>query len=206
MKAKGPEHSSGRIERFLQLTAHDNIQIVQPTTPAQIFHLLRRQVVRPYQQAPRGIHSQEPAAAPGCDFQPPGIGPGGVSSDPGRSPGIRNVAAVKRLVFCSGRVYFDLAKTRKGKGIAPISASSGSSSLYPVPDLELQALLARYPNTREIIWAQDEPRNQGPWRFMAHHLAQLSQSADTCLCGPAGILGPRHRHCQPPQEAIGGNH
>jgi len=171
-EGQGPEHSSGRIERFLQLTAHDNIQIAQPSTPSQMFHLLRRQVVRPYRRplivfTPKSL-LRHPDAVSGMQefvkgaFQPILDDP--MDLDP---------SAISRLVFCSGRVYFDLARVRKEKNLRHV-ALLRVEQLYPVPDLELQAILARYSKTKEIIWAQDEPRNQGPWRFMAHHLAQFS--------------------------------
>ena len=169
-EGQGPEHSSGRIERFLQLTAHDNIQIAQPSTPAQIFHLLRRQVVRPYRRplivfTPKSLLRHADAVsglqelAQGA-FQP-------VLGDPDDL----DAMAITRLVFCSGRVYYDLARIRKERALTHIGLIR-VEQLYPVPDLELQAVLARYPKTKEYVWAQDEPRNQGPWRFMAHHLTE----------------------------------
>ncbi len=173
-EGQGPEHSSGRIERFLQLTAHDNIQIAQPSTPAQIFHLLRRQVVRPYRRplivfTPKSLlrHADATSAlqelAQGA-FQP-------ILDDPDAP----DPAHVSRIVFCSGRVYYDLAKARRDKQLSHI-ALIRVEQLYPVADLELQALLARYTKAAEIVWAQDEPRNQGPWRFMAHHLARFCKN------------------------------
>ena len=171
-EGQGPEHSSGRIERFLQLTAHDNIQIIQPSTPAQMFHVLRRQIVRPYRKplilfTPKSLLRHPEAISPltklaeGC-FQP-------VLDD------TENIAPeiITRLVFCSGRIYYDLARTRKESALEHI-ALVRVEQLYPVPDIELKILLERYPNAQELIWAQDEPRNQGPWRFIAHHLRQLS--------------------------------
>jgi 2-oxoglutarate dehydrogenase E1 component len=82
-------------------------------------------------------------------------------------------AKVTRLVFCSGRVYFDLAHARKEKGLAHV-ALLRVEQYYPLPDEEIKAELVRYPNVTEIVWAQDEPQNQGAWRFMAYHLKQLS--------------------------------
>ncbi len=171
-EGQGPEHSSGRIERFLQLTAHDNIQIIQPSTPAQMFHVLRRQVVRPYRKplilfTPKSLLRHPDAVSPLRELAAGGFQP--LLDD------VANTTPenVNRLVFCSGRVYYDLARARKEKGLENI-ALIRVEQLYPFPDNELKALLDRYSNAQEMVWAQDEPRNQGPWRFMAHHLRQLS--------------------------------
>jgi 2-oxoglutarate dehydrogenase E1 component len=90
-------------------------------------------------------------------------------------PDAPDPAKVSRLVFCSGRVYYDLAKARRDKQLSHI-ALIRVEQLYPVADLEFQALLARYAKAGELVWAQDEPRNQGPWRFMAHHLARFCKT------------------------------
>jgi 2-oxoglutarate dehydrogenase E1 component len=169
-EGQGPEHSSGRIERFLQLTAHDNIQIVQPSTPAQMFHLLRRQVVRPFRKplivfTPKSLLRHPDAISALSELAKSGFQP---LLD---SPEVSDPEAITRLVFCSGRIYYDLARARKDSALEHI-ALVRVEQLYPVPDIELQRLLQRYPNVRELVWAQDEPRNQGAWRFMAHHLRQ----------------------------------
>jgi 2-oxoglutarate dehydrogenase E1 component len=171
-EGQGPEHSSGRIERFLQLTAHDNIQIVQPSTPAQMFHVLRRQVVRPYRKplilfTPKSLLRHPDAISPLTELSQNGFQP--VLDNPGSTAPEK----VKRLVLCSGRIYYDLARVRQEKSLDHI-ALIRIEQLYPVPDAELIALIGRYPNAEALIWAQDEPRNQGAWRFMAHHLGQLS--------------------------------
>ncbi|MEW5786903.1 MAG: 2-oxoglutarate dehydrogenase E1 component [Pseudomonadota bacterium] len=171
-EGQGPEHSSGRIERFLQLAAHDNIQIIQPSTPAQMFHMLRRQVVRPYRRplivfTPKSLLRHADASSALTELSQGGFQP--VLDDPANP----DPANVTRLVFCSGRVYYDLARVRKEKGLEHI-ALIRTEQLYPVPDLELRALLGRYAKAGEFAWAQDEPRNQGPWRFMAHHLGRLT--------------------------------
>lgn len=165
-EGQGPEHSSGRIERFLQLAAHDNIQITQPTTPAQMFHLLRRQVVRPYRKplivfTPKSL-LRHPDASSSLDelisgtFQP--VIDEIDTLDPNR---------ITRLVFCSGRLYYDLLRTRRAQETEYI-AIIRVEQLYPWPDQELDALLARYPNVDDIVWAQDEPLNQGAWRYAAY--------------------------------------
>lgn len=171
-EGQGPEHSSGRIERFLQLTAHDNIQIAQPSTPAQMFHVLRRQVVRSYRKplilfTPKSLLRHPDAISPLAELSQNSFQP--VLDSP------ENCAPenVKRLVLCSGRIYYDLARARHEKALEHI-ALLRIEQLYPVPDVELRTLIERYPNAETLIWAQDEPRNQGAWRFMAHHLRQLS--------------------------------
>jgi len=171
-EGQGPEHSSGRIERFLQLTAHDNIQIVQPSSPAQMFHLLRRQVVRPYRKplivfTPKSLLRHPDATSPLAElaqgqFQP--VLDNREKIDP---------VKITRLVLCSGRIYYDLARVRKDRALDQI-ALVRIEQLYPLPDIELSQMLQCYANLEELIWAQDEPRNQGPWRFIAHHLHQIS--------------------------------
>jgi 2-oxoglutarate dehydrogenase E1 component len=176
-EGQGPEHSSGRIERFLQLSAHDNIQVVQPSTPSQIFHLLRRQIVRPYRRplvvfTPKSLLRHPEAVSSLKDLSQGAFQ--AILDDPAEL----NSADVTRLVFCSGRIYYDLNKTCRERNVRHI-ALIRVEQLYPVPDLELKAVMARYPKVETIVWAQDEPRNQGPWRFMAHHLSQQSKLRPT---------------------------
>ena len=172
-EGQGPEHSSGRIERFLQLAAHDNIQITQPSTPAQIFHLLRRQVVRPYRKplivfTPKSLLRHPAAVSPIEDLATGAFLPvveDAIGDDP---------EAITRLVFCSGRIYFDLVRARAEHSLDRI-ALIRVEQLYPVADEELRAVFRKYPAAEDIVWAQDEPRNQGAWRFMAHHLRSLGR-------------------------------
>ncbi len=172
-EGQGPEHSSGRIERFLQLTAHDNIQIIQPSTPAQIFHVLRRQIVRPYRKplilfTPKSLLRHPEATSPLSELAK------GAFQPLLESPENTAPENIKRLVFCSGRIYYDLIRVKKERALDHI-ALIRIEQLYPVPDTELSDLFAHYNKAEELIWAQDEPRNQGAWRFMAHHLRQLSR-------------------------------
>lgn len=177
-EGQGPEHSSGRIERYLQLAAHDNFQVAQPSTPAQIFHVLRRQVVRPYRKplilfTPKSL-LRHPETVSGLDelaqgrFQP-------VLDDP-RAP---EPALVRRLVFCSGRIYYDLLRACRereeaGKTGTRHIALIRVEQLYPLPDLEIRQILERYPAVTGITWAQDEPQNQGAWRFIAFQIRMAS--------------------------------
>ncbi len=165
-EGQGPEHSSGRIERFLQLAAHDNFQIVQPTTPAQMFHLLRRQVVRPYRKplivfTPKSL-LRHPDAVSSLDELARGAFQPLLDEVDALDP-----AQVTRLVFCSGRLYYDLLRTRRARESQDI-AIIRIEQLYPWPDLEMAELLARYPSVNDIVWAQDEPLNQGAWRYAAY--------------------------------------
>ena len=165
-EGQGPEHSSGRIERFLQLAAHDNFQIVQPTTPAQMFHLLRRQIVRPYRKplivfTPKSL-LRNPEAGSRLDELTQG----------GFLPLIDEIDdldrhEITRLVFCSGRIYYDLLRERRARGLTHI-AILRIEQLYPWPDVELFETLACYPKLDDIVWAQDEPWNQGAWRYAAY--------------------------------------
>ncbi|MFA5081755.1 MAG: 2-oxoglutarate dehydrogenase E1 component [Hydrogenophilaceae bacterium] len=171
-EGQGPEHSSGRIERFLQLAAQDNFQIAQPSTAAQFFHLLRRQVLRPYRKplvvfTPKSLLRHPDAASALADLAEGGFQP--VLGAPGAS----EQAAITRLVVCSGRVYYDLAASRRERGLNRIGLIR-IEQLYPFPDRELAAELDRYPDAAEIVWAQDEPQNQGAWRYMAWQLRQAT--------------------------------
>ena len=173
----GPEHSSARLERFLQLCAEDNLQVCVPTTPAQIFHLLRRQMIRPYRKplvvmSPKSLlrHRlavcQREALAPGHGFEV-------VIDDPDAPPPDR----VTRLVLCAGKLWYDLADKRREHGLDHV-ALVRVEQIYPYPREEIQAILDRYAKARDVIWAQEEPRNQGTWFFMLsrRHLAGMIRS------------------------------
>ncbi|NTV95889.1 MAG: 2-oxoglutarate dehydrogenase E1 component [Thiobacillus sp.] len=170
-EGQGPEHSSGRIERFLQLAAQDNFQVCQPSTAAQFFHLLRRQVVRPYRKplvvfTPKSLLRHPDAASPLAE-----LAEGGFRPVLGEAEG--EFSRVSRLVACSGRVYYDLAARKRERGLDHVGLIR-IEQLYPFPDRELDAELDRYPNAEEIVWAQDEPQNQGAWRYMAWRLGQAA--------------------------------
>ena len=174
----GPEHSSARLERFLQLCAEDNLQVCIPTTPAQIFHLLRRQMMRPYRKplvvmSPKSLlrhrlaASDREAFSPGNRFEV-------VIDDPAAPDPER----VTRLVLCAGKVWYDLADKRTEHGLEHV-ALVRVEQLYPYPHEEIQAILHRYPRAGDVIWAQEEPRNQGTWFFMLsrRHLAGMIQGS-----------------------------
>lgn len=169
-EGQGPEHSSGRIERYLQLCADYNIQVCVPTTSAQIFHLLRRQMLRPYRKplvvfTPKSLLRSKDAASPmqmlaEGTFQT--VIPEADTVD---------AAKVKRVIVCSGKVYFDLIKHRREKGIenTPVIRLE---QLYPFPHDEFAAQIAAYPKATEVVWCQEEPGNQGAWHRVQHYLVR----------------------------------
>jgi multifunctional 2-oxoglutarate metabolism enzyme len=166
-EGQGPDHSSARIERFLQLCAEDNMIVANPTTAASHFHLLRRQAYsRPRKPliifTPKQLLRLKGAASAVEDFTTGGFKP--VIGDPEVQP-----ANVDRVILVSGRLYYDLLSNRQKSGDTS-TAIIRVEQLYPLPKAEIEAELAKYPNA-EIVWAQDEPANQGPWPFMGLNLA-----------------------------------
>jgi 2-oxoglutarate dehydrogenase E1 component len=169
-EGQGPEHSSGRIERYLQLCADYNIQVCIPTTSAQIFHLLRRQMLRPYRKplvvfTPKSLLRSKDAASP-MQMLSEGTFQTVISE-------VETVdaAKVKRVIVCSGKVYFDLIKHRREKGIenTPVIRLE---QLYPFPHDEFAAQIAAYPKATEVVWCQEEPGNQGAWHRIQHYLVR----------------------------------
>ncbi len=168
-EGQGPEHSSARLERFLQLCARDNMQVCVPTTPAQHFHLLRRQVLRPWRKplvvlTPKSL-LRHPRAVSSIEELTTGrfrkVWPDSRDADPAR---------VRRVLLCSGKLYYELVEERekRGESLLPIIRLE---QLYPFPKTELEAALARYPNLERISWCQEEPRNMGAWAFVRSHFA-----------------------------------
>jgi len=161
-EGSGPEHSSARLERFLQLCAEDNMQVVNPTTPAQVFHLLRRQVRRPWRKplvvmSPKSL-LRHPKAVSSLDELTRG--------------GFQRVLAdtlppedVKRVLLCSGKVYYDLLAEREASGREDV-ALVRLEQLYPLSPEALQSALAAYHKDAPVVWVQEEPENMGAWRFL----------------------------------------
>lgn len=170
-EGQGPEHSSARLERFLQLCAENNLCVCYPTTPAQYFHLLRRQLT-PHMERPLVVITPKsllrlPAAASSLpDFTSGGFRP--VIDD----PEVANAGAVTRVVLCSGKVYYDLIETRKKAAIENV-AIVRLEQFYPFPGVRIRELLARYATAKQVIWAQEEPRNMGGWTFVEPRLEEL---------------------------------
>jgi 2-oxoglutarate dehydrogenase E1 component len=170
-EGQGPEHSSARLERFLQLCAEHNVQICVPTTPAQIFHLLRRQVVRPLRKplivfSPKSLLRHKDAVSELEELAGGGfrhVIPETDALDPAR---------VRRVVFCSGKVFYELREMRNAQGLGHV-AIVRIEQLYPFPQQELQAAIAPYRNLLEVIWCQEEPQNQGVWFSSQHHMRHV---------------------------------
>lgn len=174
---QGPEHSSARLERFLQLCAGDNIQVVYPTTPAQMFHMLRRQVIRPFRKplivmSPKSLLRHKLSTSSLDD-----LAKGKFEVVIDEVDDIKP-AQVKRIVLCSGKVYFDLLEKRRehqNKDIAIVRVEQ----LYPIPKERLGQIFDRYSKATEVVWCQEEPKNQGAWYFIQPRLRDLSKDNQT---------------------------
>ncbi|MBP6223988.1 MAG: 2-oxoglutarate dehydrogenase E1 component [Rhizobacter sp.] len=168
-EGQGPEHSSARLERFMQLAADNNMQIVQPTSASQIFHVLRRQMVRMFRKplvilTPKSLLRAKDAASPLSEFTR-----GEFRTVIG--PNLADVEAdkVKRIIACSGKVAYDLMKRREAKKQND-TAIVLVEQLYPFPHKAFASELKKFPNATEIVWCQDEPQNQGAWFFVQHYI------------------------------------
>ena len=166
LEGQGPEHSSARLERYLQLCAQDNIQVCVPTLPAQMFHLLRRQLVRLARKplvimSPKSLLRRPDSTSSLADLASGAFLP--VIDDP-RAP-----RQAKRVVACSGRVWFDLEAARAARGLDDV-ALVRIEQLYPFPEAAFCAVLNAYPEAGTFVWAQEEPMNQGAWYQTLHHL------------------------------------
>ncbi len=171
-EGQGPEHSSGRLERFLQLAAENNMRIANCSTPAQYFHLLRRQAksdrIRPLiVMTPKSLLRLPAAASHIKDLSDAKFQP---VIDDARAAG--GVDAVARMIVCTGKVYYELLDSAKALGDAA-PAIVRLEQLYPFPDQELRAVLGHYAGLKEVVWTQEEPRNMGAWRFAEPHLRRL---------------------------------
>ncbi|MET9496725.1 multifunctional oxoglutarate decarboxylase/oxoglutarate dehydrogenase thiamine pyrophosphate-binding subunit/dihydrolipoyllysine-residue succinyltransferase subunit [Streptomyces sp. NPDC006552] len=166
-EGQGPDHSSARVERFLQLCAQNNMTVAMPTLPSNYFHLLRWQVHNPHHKplvvfTPKSMLRLKAAASKVEEFTSGGFRPviGDDSVD---------ANAVKKVVFVAGKLYYDLEAERKKSGVTD-TAIIRVERLYPLPGTELQAEIAKYPNAEKYLWAQEEPANQGAWPFIALNL------------------------------------
>ncbi len=168
-EGQGPEHSSARLERFMQLAADNNMQIVQPTTASQIFHALRRQMVRMFRKpliimTPKSLLRAKDATSPLSEFTKGEfrtvIGPSRSEVEPDK---------VKRIIACSGKVAYDLIKKRDEKKAWDVAVLR-VEQLYPFPHKAFAGELKRFPNATELVWCQDEPQNQGAWFFIQHQI------------------------------------
>jgi len=176
---QGPEHSSARVERYLQLCAEHNIQVVMMSEAAQMFHVLRRQMTRPVRKPLVIIMSKKLLRFKDSMSPIAQITDGAfrtVIADP-RSPDAKKV---KRVLVCAGQVYYDIAAGRAEREIKDI-AIVRVEQLYPFPTEELMAEVARYPNARELMWVQEEPKNQGAWNQIRHRLENCMLPKQTLL-------------------------
>jgi 2-oxoglutarate dehydrogenase E1 component len=200
-EGQGPEHSSARLERYLQLCAEHNIQVCVPSTAAQIFHLLRRQMLRPFRKplivlTPKSLLRKKEASSPIQDiangsFQT--VIPDTASVDE---------KAVKRVVACCGKVYYELVSKRTEFQKSD-TAIIRVEQLYPFPHKQFQAELKRYPNAADVVWCQEEPQNQGAWYQTAHYLREnmredqkLYYAGRPPSASPAGGYVARHNERQ----------
>jgi 2-oxoglutarate dehydrogenase E1 component len=170
-EGQGPEHSSARLERFMQLAADTNMQIVQPTTASQIFHILRRQVIRNLRKplvifTPKSLLRNKDATSPLSEFTK---GSFQTVIPESNAAVVKNADKVKRLICCSGKVYYDLVKKREERGDDDVVILR-VEQLYPFPHKVFGAEIKKYPNATDIVWCQDEPQNQGAWFFVQHYI------------------------------------
>jgi 2-oxoglutarate dehydrogenase E1 component len=200
-EGQGPEHSSARLERFLQLCAEHNMQICVPTTAAQIFHLLRRQMLRPFRKplivfTPKSLLRKKEASSPIAElangsFQT--VIPEAEALEP---------KEVKRIIACSGKVYYDLM-AKRAELRRTDAAVIRVEQLYPFPHKQFEAEMRRYPNATEVVWCQEEPQNQGAWYQSGHYLRQnmredqkLYYAGRPASASPAGGYMARHNERQ----------
>jgi 2-oxoglutarate dehydrogenase E1 component len=204
-EGQGPEHSSARLERFMQLAADNNMQVIQPTTASQIFHLLRRQMVRMFRKplvilTPKSLLRNKDATSPLSEFTRGEFRTvisewnEGIAAD-----------KVKRVIVCSGKVYYDLNKRREEKKIDD-AVILRVEQLYPFPHKAFSTELRKYPNATDIVWCQDEPQNQGAWFFVQHYIHEnmlegqkLGYAGRPASASPA--VGYAHLH-QEQQKAL----
>ena len=206
-EGQGPEHSSARIERFLTLCAENNMQVCNCTTPAQYFHLLRRQMY--------GGHDRRGMRKPLIIFTPKSLlrhpkavstlhefTTGGFTEILG-DPGVNDLASVSRVVFCSGKIYYDLLAAREERQANHV-ALIRVEQLYPFAADQARDILARYSESAEVVWVQEEPRNMGPWRFLREFIQPLLEPTRREIryvgrsesASPATGSGKRHQQEQ----------
>ncbi|MFK7161172.1 2-oxoglutarate dehydrogenase E1 component [Marinospirillum sp. MEB164] len=186
-EGQGPEHSSARLERYLQLCAEHNIQVCTPTTPAQIFHLLRRQVLRPLRKplvimSPKSLLRHKDATSTLED-----LAEGHFQTVIGDQAQL-DANKVKRVILCGGKVYYDLAAKREELG-SEDTAIVRIEQLYPFPEEDLQAELAQYPHLEHAVWCQEEPQNQGAWYSSQHHMRHVLGRLENDLSGKLQFAG-----------------
>ena len=204
-EGQGPEHSSARPERFLQLCAEHNIQVVVPSTAAQLFHMIRRQSLRPMRKPlivmmPKSLLRKKEATSPLDELTN-----GKFEVVIGETEKL-SAKKVKRLIFCCGKVYYDLVAERAKRAIDDI-AIMRIEQLYPFPHEEFEEQIALYPNAKSVVWVQEEPGNQGAWHRIQHYLLRnmradqtLSYSLRPSSASPA--VGYSSKHAEQQKELV----
>ncbi|PSJ38191.1 2-oxoglutarate dehydrogenase E1 component [Zobellella taiwanensis] len=188
-EGQGPEHSSARLERYLQLCAEHNMQVCVPTTPAQVFHMLRRQVLRPMRRplvvmTPKSL-LRHPLAVSELETLASGTFQNAIGEIDDLDP-----KGVKRVVLCSGKVYYDLLDARRKNEQTDV-AIIRIEQLYPFPQEEVAAILADYQHVNDFVWCQEEPQNQGAWYCSQHHFwAAIPAGANLRYAGRAASASP----------------
>ena len=199
-EGQGPEHSSARLERFLQLAAEDNLRVANCTTPAQYFHLLRRQALDPVRRPLAVMTPKSLLRHPRAVARLPELADGQFQSVLDDSAFAAGNVKPQRIVLCSGKLYYDLEAARAGDGGTPSVALIRVERLYPFPGDALQAVLSRHGVT-DIVWAQEEPANMGAWTFVAPRLRAIT-GAEAAYAGrpdrasPAEGSAADHEHEQ----------
>ena len=205
LEGQGAEHSSARLERYLQLCAEDNIQVCVPSTPAQMFHLLRRQMLRDYRRplivmTPKSLLRHRLATSSLDDLEHGRFQPVIGESD------ALDVAGVKRVVMCGGKVYYDLLEARRARGLTDV-AILRLEQIYPFPRDQFAAALAPYTAATQFIWCQEEPQNQGAWDQIKHRFHRLlADNRHVCYAGraisAAPAVGHRNVHVEQQERLI----
>jgi 2-oxoglutarate dehydrogenase E1 component len=170
-EGQGPEHSSARLERFMQLCAEHNIQVCVPTTPAQVFHMLRRQAIRPLRKplivmSPKSLLRHKEAISTLEE-----LAHGHFHNVLDETDQL-DKSKVERVILCSGKVFYDLRAARRERELDNI-AILRLEQLYPFPEAELLQVLSAYPNLQDAVWCQEEPMNQGAWYASQHHMRRV---------------------------------
>ncbi|QDU80935.1 2-oxoglutarate dehydrogenase E1 component [Polystyrenella longa] len=171
-EGQGPEHSSARLERYLMLAAEDNMQIVVPTTPSQFFHMLRRQMLSKWRKplivmTPKSLLRHKEAVSTLEELANDGF----QKVIPDRVEGIEPPNKVRRILLCSGKIYYDLLQQRRENEHNDVHIIR-VEQLYPLPQRELKQALKEYPDNTPVYWVQEEPENMGAWRFMRIHFGE----------------------------------
>ena len=170
-EGQGPEHSSARIERYMQLCAEQNIQVCIPSTPAQMFHLLRRQALRPYRRplvvmTPKSLLRHPMATSPLDAFTRGKFNTVIDEIDP------LDKGSITQVIMCSGKIYYELLEARRARGLENI-ALVRIEQLYPFPRADFDAMVASFPNAWSFVWCQEEPQNQGAWDQIKHRFSRI---------------------------------